>query len=140
MMEQCREPLLLVLPRSFPHTMQSLGHPLPALRRLSVRFHDVLLGHRPSLHHLRRRVFPALFGSFAGSPPVFDSSLTCMPGLRFWLPGPTRFLVYAPGVGEVSRFSRVQFLDVRLALGLRRACRQLAFALPPVWPSRWEHS
>ena len=38
--------------------MQPLGHPLPALGRLSVRFHDVLLGHRPSLRHLRRRPFP----------------------------------------------------------------------------------
>jgi len=27
----------------------------------------------------------------------------------------------APDAGEVSRFSRVQFLDVLLALGLRRA-------------------
>jgi hypothetical protein len=54
MMEQSGEPLLLVFPCSFPHTMQSLGHPLPALGRSSVRFHDVLLGHGPFLHHLRR--------------------------------------------------------------------------------------
>ena len=53
-MEQSSEPLLLVLPCSFPHTLQSLGHPLPALGRSSVRFHDVLLGHGPFLHHLRR--------------------------------------------------------------------------------------
>jgi hypothetical protein len=72
--------------------------------------------------------------------PVFDSSLTCMPGLRFWLSGP----IQQPGrpldAGEVSRFSRVQFLDVRMALGLRRACRRLAISLPPVWPSRGKHS
>ncbi len=37
--------------------LQSLGHPLSALRRSSVRFHDVLLGHRPSLHRLRRERF-----------------------------------------------------------------------------------
>src|ERR1051326_4655611 len=54
MVQQSSEPLLLVLPCSFPHTMQSLGHPFPALGRWSVGFHDVLLGHRPSLHHLRR--------------------------------------------------------------------------------------
>src|ERR1700716_1494207 len=58
MMEQSSEPLLLVFPCSLPHTMQSLGHPYPALGRLSVRFHDVLLGHGPSLHHLRRHGFP----------------------------------------------------------------------------------
>ena len=72
--------------------------------------------------------------------PVFDSSLACMPGLRFWLSGP----IQPPGrlldTGEVSRFSRVQFLDVRTALGLRRACRKLAMSFPPVWPSRWKHS
>src|SRR5262249_50012643 len=56
-MEQSSEPLVLISPCSFPHTMQSLGHPLPALGRSSVRFHDVLLGHGPSLHHLRHRRF-----------------------------------------------------------------------------------
>ncbi|HET7238089.1 MAG TPA: hypothetical protein VFI76_03630 [Terrimicrobiaceae bacterium] len=53
--------------------------------------------------------------------PEFDSSLARLSGLRFWLPGP----VQQPGrpldASEVSRFSRVQFLDVRMALGLRRA-------------------
>src|SRR5580692_2836567 len=72
--------------------------------------------------------------------PVFDSSLACLPGLRFWLPGPVRWLGRPPDGGEVSRFSRVQFLDVRMALGLRRASRKLAFAFPPVWPSRCKHS
>jgi hypothetical protein len=60
MMEQGGEPLLLVFPGSLPHTMQSLGHPLPALGRSSVRFHDVLLGHGPPLHHLRRWCFHPL--------------------------------------------------------------------------------
>jgi hypothetical protein len=40
--------------------------------------------------------------------PVFDSSPACLPGFRFWLPGP----VQQPGrpldAGEVSRFSRAQ--------------------------------
>ena len=40
--------------------MQSLGHPLPALGWFSVRFHDVLLGHGPFLHFLRRRCFHRL--------------------------------------------------------------------------------
>ena len=53
--------------------------------------------------------------------PVFDSSLACMPGLRFWLPGPFPQPGRPPDTSEVSRFSRVQFLDVRMALGLRRA-------------------
>jgi hypothetical protein len=53
--------------------------------------------------------------------PVFDSSPACLPGLRFWLPEPVRWPDTAPDASEVSRFSRVQFLDVRMALGLRRA-------------------
>jgi hypothetical protein len=40
-----------------------------------------------------------------------------------------------PDAREVSRFSRVQFLDVRTALGLRRAWRRLALSHPSVWPS-----
>ena len=72
--------------------------------------------------------------------PVFDSSLACMPGLRLWLPGPIRLPGRLPNAGEVSRFSRAQFLDVRMALGLRRACRSLALSSPPVWPSRGKHS
>jgi len=51
--------------------------------------------------------------------PGFDSWLACLPGLRFWLPGSIPPLV-TRNAREVSRFSRVQFLDVRLALGLRR--------------------
>src|SRR6202035_3318568 len=45
-----------------------------------------------------------------------------------------------PDADEVSRFSRVQFLDVRTALGLRRAWRKLAMSFPSVWPSRCMHS
>ena len=36
---------------------------------------------------------PALFGGFAGTAPMFDSSPACMHGLRFWLPVPIRRLV-----------------------------------------------
>ena len=71
---------------------------------------------------------------------MFDSSPAFTPGLCFWLPGPIRLQGTPPDADEVSRFSRVQFLDVRMALGLRRACRKLTLSLPPVWPSRWEHS
>ena len=71
---------------------------------------------------------------------MFDSSLTYLPRLRLWLSGP----IPRPGgpldTSEVSRFSRVQFLDVRTALGLRRAWRRLALSFPPVWPSRGKHS
>src|SRR6185437_3202694 len=55
MVKQVGEPLLFVFPRSLAHTTQSLGHSFPALCRASARFHDVLLGHRPSLRRLRDR-------------------------------------------------------------------------------------
>ena len=62
-----------------------------------LKHHDVLLGHGPSLRHLRRDMSPlTLFGGFAGTMPMFDSSPACMPGLCFWLPGPIRWPV-GPG-------------------------------------------
>jgi len=94
MVKQGREPLLLVFPRSLAHTLQPLGHPYSTLCWLRVRFHDVLLGHGPSLHPPPPSVLlRILFGSFIGTAPVFDSSLAFMPGLRFPLPGPIPGLV-----------------------------------------------
>jgi hypothetical protein len=51
---------------------------------------------------------------------MFDSSLACLPDCAFGFPGRSAGWL-APETGEVSRFSRAQFLDVRMALGLRRA-------------------
>ena len=62
----------------------------------------------------------ALFGGFAGNMPLFDSSLACLPDCAFGFPDRSAGWL-APETGEVSRFSRAQFLDVRMALGLRRA-------------------
>src|ERR1019366_4115112 len=56
MVEQSGESLLLSFPCYFPHTVQSLGHPLPALCRVHVRWNDVLLRLCPSLLSLRRRL------------------------------------------------------------------------------------
>src|SRR5258707_8036961 len=42
----------------WPHTVQSLGHALPALCRTHVRLNDVLLSLCPSLPGLRRRLLP----------------------------------------------------------------------------------
>src|SRR6266542_1683856 len=56
MVEQSGEPLLLSFPCCFPHTVQPLGHALPALCRVHVRRNDVLLRLCPSLPGLRRRL------------------------------------------------------------------------------------
>src|SRR6266567_5327492 len=59
MVQQGREPHLLVFLRYFPHTFQSVWPALPTLRPARVRLFRVLLGQRPFLHNLRLR-FPAL--------------------------------------------------------------------------------
>src|SRR6201993_755138 len=55
MVEQSSEPLLLSFPCCLAHTVQPLGHALPALRRVHVRLNDVLPRLCPSLPNLRRR-------------------------------------------------------------------------------------
>src|ERR1700686_1281312 len=109
----------VVFPCSFAHTM----------RLLVTRFKPTLswVGCQPSCCSPQSPVFPppppppvsplTLFGSFAGTNLMFDSSPAFMHGLCFWLPVPIRRLV-SPDTGEVSRFSRVQFPDVLMALGL----------------------
>src|ERR1019366_4983648 len=57
MVEQCGEPFLPLLFCCLPHTVQPLGHTVPALCRAHAGWNDVLLCLRPSLPNLRRR-FP----------------------------------------------------------------------------------
>src|ERR1700733_8922284 len=54
MVEQSSELFLSPFPSRLTHTAQSLGHPFPALCRVSVGLNDVLLGPRPYLPYLRR--------------------------------------------------------------------------------------
>src|ERR1700692_1179230 len=56
MVEQGGEPFLLPFFCCLPHTVQSLGHALPALCRTHVRLNDVLLNLCPSLPGLRGRL------------------------------------------------------------------------------------
>src|ERR1019366_6674843 len=56
MVEQSGEPLLLSFLCCLPHTVQSLGHALPAPCRVHVRLNDVLPRLCPSLPNLRRRL------------------------------------------------------------------------------------
>src|SRR5271157_3513455 len=55
MVEQSAEPFLLSFLCCLPHTVQPLGHALPALCRVHVRLNDVLPRLCPSLPSLRRR-------------------------------------------------------------------------------------
>src|ERR1700674_4788315 len=56
MVEQSGEPFFAPSRCCFSRTAQSLGHSFPALCRARVGPNDVLLGPRPSLPNLRRRL------------------------------------------------------------------------------------
>src|SRR5947208_2754093 len=56
MVEQSGEPLLLSFLCCLPHTVQPLGHALPALCRVHVRLSDVLPRLCPSLPSLRGKL------------------------------------------------------------------------------------
>src|SRR5271165_5505939 len=116
MVEQCREPFLFVLPRSSrtPSNPCDIRFPLCVGGVLGSMF--VLLSHRPSLHHLRRLRLRRLCS--AASQLYADVRLLADVHARIvlWLPVPI-WLPVGPDTGEVSRFSRVSFLDVLLALG-----------------------
>src|ERR1035438_6316224 len=67
MVEQSGEPFLLSFLCCLPHTVQPLGHALPALCRAHVRLNDVLLRLRPSLPPpASAEGCPSLFGWFTG--------------------------------------------------------------------------
>src|SRR6266436_8010541 len=56
MVEQSGEPFLLPFFCYLPHTVQPLGHALPALCRVHAGWNDVFPGLYPSLPNLRRRL------------------------------------------------------------------------------------
>jgi hypothetical protein len=101
MVQQGREPFLLLFPRRSAHAAQPLGHSFPAPCRARVRLCVVLLGLRPSLHNLRRGLHPPLFGCFTGTTAQSGSSPAYMPGLRLFA-FPDRPV--GAGAKEVSRF------------------------------------
>ena len=57
--QQCGEPCTFVVPCRFSHALQSGRPACPAQRPERGRLRRVPLGWSPSLHHLRRQVFPA---------------------------------------------------------------------------------
>ena len=81
----------------------------PARCRAHARPHDVLLAPGPSLPNLRRGQ-PSLFGRFVGTMAWSDSSATYTSAVRLiTFSDRTRS---DREVAEVSRFSRILFLDV----------------------------
>src|SRR5450631_2423133 len=92
MVEQSGKPFLLPSLCYFSHTAQSLGHSFPALCRARVGPNDVLLGPRPSLPSLRRRLplFVQLVHRYYGAVRLLHSVRVRRSALR--LLGPASIL------------------------------------------------
>ncbi len=87
MVEQSREPFLLLFLRCFAYAVQPLGHSFPALGRTRVGLFDVLLGLRSSLHNLRRGCpFVRLFHGYYNAVRLLAGVHVRL--VAFHLPGP----------------------------------------------------
>ena len=108
-MQQGGEPFLLPFLCRLAHTRQTLGHAAPVLCRWRVALAGVLLGSRPSLHHLRRglRLFVRRLHRYYGAIRLLSGVHVRRAALG--LPGPVPI---AGNTEEVSRFSCMQFLSV----------------------------
>src|SRR5438094_150105 len=111
MVEQSGESFLLPFPCCLPHTVQSLGHALPALCRTHVRLNDVLLSLRPS-SPASAEACASLFDWFTGTTAQSDFSGTCMSAVWF-MAFADRSCSFEQDVREISRFSCMLFLSVR---------------------------
>src|SRR5713101_5709529 len=106
--QQRRELQLPVLLRCFAHTLQPATPAFPARCPVRVRLWRVLLGQRPSLHNLRRRLpaFVRLLRRYYAAVRLPAAVHGGLMAHRLLLPART-----LPAGGDgVSRFSRMEFL------------------------------
>ncbi len=120
MVQQGSEPQLPVLPGCFAHTVQPAWPASPALGPARVRLFRVLLGQRPSLHHLLR---PSL--AFVRQLRWYYAAVRLPAavhvGLRAHRLLPPARLALLTGDNGASRFSRTEFLCMLWGLRLRKA-------------------
>ena len=109
MVKQGCELQLPVLPCRFAHTLQPAWPALPARCPARVRLWRVLLGPRPSLRNLRRRL-PALVRLLRRYYAVVRLPLAVHEGLAAHRVLPPARRVFSTGSHGVSRFSRMEFL------------------------------
>src|SRR5271168_2820798 len=135
MVEQSGELFLFPFLCCLPHTVQSLGHALPALCRVHVRLNDVLLRLCPSLPNLRRRspLFVRLVHRYYGTVRLLQCvhvrRAAC--GLR----GPA--LIARPRrAGDLPVLVHVVSQRARV-LRLRRTVQPLAICAAAVLPSSY---
>src|ERR1700687_2182263 len=123
MVEQSGEPLLLSFPYCFPHTVQPLGHALPALCRAHARLNDVLPRLCPSLPNLRKRL-PSLVRLIA-TMGLVAAAFGRFPGPRIGLP---------PAAGAVTGLGiLILILIVYELISIRRIHRSTMCAAPVVF-------
>src|SRR5664279_2173778 len=133
MVEQSSEPFLLSFPCCLPHTVQPLGHALPALCRVHVRLSDVLLRLCPSLPSLRRRslFLVRLVHRYYGTVRLLRR--VRVRRAAYGLRGPA--LIARPRrAGDLPVLVHVVSQRARV-LRLRRTDRPLAFSVAAVLPS-----
>src|SRR6516162_4136988 len=135
MVEQSGEPLLLPFLCCLPHTVQPLGHALPALCRVHVRLNDVLLRLCPSLPSLRGklpslvRLVHRLYGTVRLLRHVHVRIAAC--GLR----GPS-LIVRPRRAGDLPVLVHVVSQRARV-LRLPRTDSPLAISVAAVLPSSY---
>ena len=132
MVQQGGEPFLLPFPRRLAHTRQTLGHAAPVLCRWRAALAGVLLGSRPSLHHLRRglRLLVRRLHRYYGAIRLLSGVHVRRAALG--LPGPV------PTCREHRRGLPVLVHAVSQrawGLRLRGTTRRLALPSARVWPS-----
>src|SRR5712692_2648322 len=135
MVEQSGEPLLLSFLCCLPHTVQPLGHALPALCRVHVRRNDVLPRLCPSLPSLRGRL-PFLVRLVHR----YYDTVRLLQHVRvrraaFGLRGPA-LIVRPRRAGDLPVLVHVVSQRARV-LRLRRTDRPLAFSVAAVLPSSY---
>ena len=131
MMQQRGEPFLLPFPCRLAHTRQTLGHAAPVLCRGRVALAGVLLGSRPSLHHLRRglRLFVRRLHRYCGAIRLL-SGVHVRPA-ALGLPGPVPIWEHRRGLPVLVHAVSQRAWGLRL----RGTTRRLAIPSARVWPS-----
>ena len=135
MVEQSGEPFLLSFLCCLPHTVQPLGHALPALCRAHVRLNDVLLRLRPSLPSLRRRLpfLVRLVHRYYGTVRLLQH--VHVRRAAFGLRGPA-MIVRPRRAGDLPVLVHVVSQRARV-LRLRRTDSPLAISVAAVLPSSY---
>src|SRR6266705_7202137 len=135
MVEQSGEPLLPSFLCCLPHTVQPLGHALPARCRVHVRLNDVLPHLRPSLPSLRRK-WPSLVRlvhRYYGTVRLLQH--VHVRRAAFGLRGPA--LIAGPRrAGDLPVLVHVVSQRARV-LRLRRTAQPLAIGVAAVLPSSY---